>query len=105
MEKQKGSGTEIVALSHGGHSKSGDEKAIVLGGSVGQIRVGPRMPGDTMSFEEKLRKITEEVPAKVSNVSGSSAGAGSGDFHQARSLLSATLDFFEHMVLMATFPP
>ncbi|KAJ8450980.1 hypothetical protein Cgig2_032605 [Carnegiea gigantea] len=34
-------------------------------------------------LEVKLRRIIENVPVRVSNTSGSSAGSGSGDFHQA----------------------
>jgi hypothetical protein len=33
-------------------------------------------------LEIKLRRILENVPVRVSNTSGSSAGSGSGDFHQ-----------------------
>lgn len=33
-------------------------------------------------LEIKLRRILEHVPVRVSNTSGSSAGSGSGDFHQ-----------------------
>lgn len=33
-------------------------------------------------LEVKLRRIIECVPVRVSNTSGSSAGSGSGDFHQ-----------------------
>lgn len=33
-------------------------------------------------MEIKLRRIMENVPVRVSNTSGSSAGSGSGDFHQ-----------------------
>ena len=33
-------------------------------------------------LEVKLRRIIENVPVRVSNTSGSSAGSGSGDFHQ-----------------------
>lgn len=33
-------------------------------------------------LEIKLRRIMENVPVRVSNTSGSSAGSGSGDFHQ-----------------------
>ncbi|GAQ92327.1 hypothetical protein KFL_009810020 [Klebsormidium nitens] len=86
MAEQERNGKEIVPVHTAKDGEGGDGKALVVGGSIGQIRVGPRMPGDTVSFEEKLRKITEEVPAKVSNVSGSSAGAGSGDFHQYRAM-------------------
>ena len=35
-------------------------------------------------LEIKLRRILENVPVRVSNTSGSSAGSGSGDFHQVR---------------------
>ena len=35
-------------------------------------------------LEEKLRRISEEVPTKIGNTSGSTAGAGSGGFHQYR---------------------
>ncbi|OVA15914.1 Protein of unknown function DUF1168 [Macleaya cordata] len=33
-------------------------------------------------LEVKLRRIIDLVPVRVSNTSGSSAGSGSGDFHQ-----------------------
>lgn len=37
---------------------------------------------DDEDLEEKLRRISEQVPVRISNTSGSSAGSGSGDFHQ-----------------------
>lgn len=33
-------------------------------------------------LEVKLRRILDHVPVRVNNTSGSSAGSGSGDFHQ-----------------------
>lgn len=47
---------------------------------------------EAQKLEEKLNKIQEEVPTRIYNVSGSCAGAGSGDFHYYRQIRRAEQD-------------
>jgi hypothetical protein len=84
--------TQIVALAEGGAPTSVGGGGGSLGpvGAVGGAIVeykggdGATKPQDDEDLEVKLRRISEQVPVRISNTSGSSAGSGSGDFHQVR---------------------
>lgn len=86
--------TQIVALPEAGgveevvSNGAGPLVAVMGGGGVGGAIVeykggeGAIKPLDDEDLEVKLRRISEQVPVRISNTSGSSAGSGSGDFHQ-----------------------
>lgn len=58
---------------------------------------GTLLREDAEDLEVKLRRIIDHVPVRVSNTSGSSAGSGSGDFHQYRQMRRKEQDRISRM--------
>ncbi|KAG0560732.1 hypothetical protein M758_9G008100 [Ceratodon purpureus] len=96
MPKYADGGMQIVALPEaGGGGASNGAGALVAvagggagGGAIVEYKGGKSAikPLDDEDLEVKLRRISEQVPVRISNTSGSSAGSGSGDFHQYRQM-------------------
>ncbi|KAH0850912.1 hypothetical protein Bca4012_042674 [Brassica carinata] len=79
--KQEGDTRLVVAATTA--SALMEAKKADSGGSTSIVEYKPPvMLEDEEDLEIKLRRILENVPVRVSNTSGSSAGSGSGDFHQ-----------------------
>ncbi|XP_008812827.1 PRKR-interacting protein 1 [Phoenix dactylifera] len=93
--KDAGGDLQLVAVAPaaGAPAKAGGgEGAIVEHGKGGAV-----LREDEEDLEVKLRRIMENVPVRVSNTSGSSAGSGSGDFHQYRQMRRKEQDRLSRM--------
>lgn len=61
-----------------------DKSELATGSNALVEYAPPAFKQEEEDLEIKLRRILENVPVRVSNTSGSSAGSGSGDFHQVK---------------------
>lgn len=68
----------VAASSSSVGGGTGKELALVEEGKARKVVLRE----EEEDLEVKLRRIMESVPVRVNNTSGSSAGSGSGDFHQ-----------------------
>jgi hypothetical protein len=71
---------QLVPIAPPGKASGGDSgKELAVVEAPGKISGGVKLREDEEDLEVKLRRIMENVPVRVSNTSGSSAGSGSGD--------------------------
>lgn len=81
--RPKDGDTRMVVAPEKGRSLALPPKPPSASGSTALVEYTPPVVvEEDEDLEIKLRRILENVPVRVSNTSGSSAGSGSGDFHQ-----------------------
>ncbi|CAM8937720.1 unnamed protein product [Rhodiola kirilowii] len=78
-------------------SKETKTLAIPVGSTALVEYTPPVIQPEDEDLEVKLRRIIDNVPVRVSNTSGSSAGSGSGDFHQYRQMRRKEQDRLSRM--------
>ncbi|KAJ1292660.1 hypothetical protein BS78_01G006900 [Paspalum vaginatum] len=78
-------------------SGRGSGKELVVADPAAKGPAGVKLREEEEDPEVKLRRIMDNVPVRVSNTLGSSAGSGSGDFHQYRQMRRSEQDRLARM--------